>query len=426
MKFRLFLIVMVFLMLPVKPAQASTVVVGTGSPMSCTESAFFNGLNSIVFAGTLSFNCGGPATITLSSQAVITEDVTILGDSLITLSGGNTTRLFSIVTGGKLTLQDLQLTNGFVVGNGGAIRNFGELVLDNTIIRNSRTDTDYSGGAIFSYGKVSIFNSLFEDNLADHGGALALLFEEGDAVISDSRLSYNRTLHINGMGGGILLVDGADLTLHSTVIADNFAAEGGGIHNAFSNSSITIDQGSLIESNQNQHGDTLALKGGAGIYNEGSLLITDSTLRENNSSGNGGGINNLGTAELTRVTIHDNVASNGGGIYNSGNLSLTNVTLTKNNWWGLFTSGLVTATNVTFSDNGSSNILANLNTITLKNVVLKQDSASGYLNCDETGGVINSVGYNLSSDNSCQFNQSGDQNAINPMLGELANNGGLT
>jgi hypothetical protein len=39
---------------------------------------------------------------------------------------------------------------------------------------------------------------------------------------------------------------------------------------------------------------------------------------------------------------------------------------------------------------------------------------------------VTSLGYNLSSDNTCNFNKTGDQNNANPMLGPLQNNGGPT
>ena len=41
-------------------------------------------------------------------------------------------------------------------------------------------------------------------------------------------------------------------------------------------------------------------------------------------------------------------------------------------------------------------------------------------------GTIDSHGYNLSSDSTCNFNGPGDMNGINPMLGTLGNNGGPT
>lgn len=429
MRYRLLLIILVLLLFPVHSAQAADIVVGTGTLESCTESAFDNALNSIQAGanGTLSFNCGGAASIVFSSQKTISKDVTIQGSNLITLSGGNSTRLFSVAASGKLTLQEIQLTNGYIASDGGAIYNAGELILNNTTIRNSKTDLAHSGGAIVSYGLVTINDSLFEGNSAGNGGALYFRFEGGDAVINNSIVRNNQTLNADGWGGGILLWDGADVVLHNTIFTGNHARQGGAIHNPFSNSSITLDQGSQITGNINEDEDNFALKGGGGIYNQGSLQIMDSTLSGNYSTGDGGAIENHGIANLLRVAIYYNLASNGSGIYNSGNLTLTNVTLTQNGWWGLYTYGPATATNVTFSKNWGSNIYVYQSPITLKNVVLEIDPTGGFVNCQILpSGSVNSAGFNLSSDASCQLNQTGDQNGVDSMLGELADNGGLT
>src|SRR5882724_1509501 len=51
-----------------QPAGAD-VVVGTGTASSCTEAAFGAAVASVSAAGgTITFNCGGPATIILTSQ----------------------------------------------------------------------------------------------------------------------------------------------------------------------------------------------------------------------------------------------------------------------------------------------------------------------------------------------------------------------
>src|SRR5437867_8140842 len=67
-------------------------VVGTGTSASCTEAA----LNACLpgggsFDGTVTFNCGGAATITVTSapSKTISADTTIDGGSLITISGDN-------------------------------------------------------------------------------------------------------------------------------------------------------------------------------------------------------------------------------------------------------------------------------------------------------------------------------------------------
>ena len=47
-------------------------------------------------------------------------------------------------------------------------------------------------------------------------------------------------------------------------------------------------------------------------------------------------------------------------------------------------------------------------------------------NCGGTAGNWTSLGYNTSSDFSCAFTQTGDQQATDPLLGPLAGHGGET
>ena len=103
------------LLLAVVTAASSALacVVGTGTAASCTQSA----LNDCLlgggrFTGTVTFSCGGAATITVTSTKTISADTTIDGGSLITISGGNSVGVFSVNTGVKFTVQNLTIANG--------------------------------------------------------------------------------------------------------------------------------------------------------------------------------------------------------------------------------------------------------------------------------------------------------------------------
>ncbi len=75
---------------------------------------------------------------------------------------------------------------------------------------------------------------------------------------------------------------------------------------------------------------------GAGIYNAGSLVLSDCVVSHNNAlvgSSSGGGILNLGALQATRVAFSDNhVGGDGGGIANisPGNVTLSQSTLNAN------------------------------------------------------------------------------------------------
>ena len=71
---------------------------------------------------------------------------------------------------------------------------------------------------------------------------------------------------------------------------------------------------------------------GGGIYNGGTLTLTNSTV-SGNSAGYGGGIFNAGTGTLTLTnsTVSANTATNsGGGIYNGGDATLANTIVAGN------------------------------------------------------------------------------------------------
>ncbi len=65
-------------------------VVGTGTPASCTQLALTSALTG---GGTVTFNCGGAATILVLSRMNITADTVIEGGGAITVTGGLTTGL---------------------------------------------------------------------------------------------------------------------------------------------------------------------------------------------------------------------------------------------------------------------------------------------------------------------------------------------
>src|SRR5207244_11732671 len=78
-------------------SRAFACVVGSGAGTSCTEAALDACLpGGGSFDGTVTFNCGGAATITVTRENFITADTTIDGGNLITISGGNAVDWFSV------------------------------------------------------------------------------------------------------------------------------------------------------------------------------------------------------------------------------------------------------------------------------------------------------------------------------------------
>src|SRR6059058_1556575 len=78
-------------------SSAFACVVGTGTSASCTEVALDACLpGGGSFNGTMTFACGGAASITVTSAKTISADTTIDGGSVISISGGGTVQVFVV------------------------------------------------------------------------------------------------------------------------------------------------------------------------------------------------------------------------------------------------------------------------------------------------------------------------------------------
>jgi len=90
---------------------------------TCTESALDACLpGGESFTGTVTFSCGGAATIAVTNTKTISADTTIDGGSLITISGGNSVTAFNVEglkTAVTFTVQNLTIANGNSAGEGG-------------------------------------------------------------------------------------------------------------------------------------------------------------------------------------------------------------------------------------------------------------------------------------------------------------------
>jgi hypothetical protein len=180
-------------------------------------------------------------------------------------------------------------------------------------------------------------------------------------------------------GGGIYNCGNATLTLINTTVGDNSAEIGGGICNG----------GMLTIINSTFSGNVARKHRGGAIGNYGVLILTNSTI-----SGNSSGASGQAGAIL-----------NGGLFQSSGALSLNNSTLSGN------TAGEGRGGGI-FNVKGS--------VVLLRNSIVANNTGG------DCQGTIKSVGYNLSSDDTCSLDGAGDLINTDPNLGTLQNNGGLT
>lgn len=298
-------------------------VVGDGTPGSCTEAALTAALSG---GGVVSFNCGGPQTILITSQKTISQDTLIQGGGVITITGGLATSLFHVVAPATLTLEDITLDSAYNVNSdGGAIVSSGTLSLKDVTIKNSQTGTAYCGGAIWASGAVSIVESKFEKNTAGSGGAICTgsLGTARLQVTNSSFISNQAVNTTSSFGGAIWVGPAAKLVFTNGELNSNTARKGGAIY-AASNASVTltgIGQPVSVDSN------TGSTSGGA-IYNDGGHLeiinanfIGNKTLTNITSDGYGGAITNLGDMRLYDSFLDVNQSHFGGAVFVGGSVS---------------------------------------------------------------------------------------------------------
>ena len=328
MKRLLFLSILFFIGVEIRPLQAASAVVGDGTPTSCTEAAFDAALATVLASGdgVVSFNCGGPATIVFTSQKQIvnTNFLLIDGGGEMTLSGGNAIRLF-YVANANLDILNITLTHGNSLnGHGGAImaENNSGVYIKNSTIQNSRTNDGYAGGAILSFDigtafpAVTIIDSVIQDNTSTYGAINTV----GKLVINNSIIQNN----VAQFGGGLSVGGLTEIT--ETIITgnggdDGSISHGGGLYMTAS-AEVTVTRGEISYNN---------VTVGGGIENDGGELTLQDVTLNNNYAGYGGGIYNTGYAYLFGSTLYDNIAeSEGGGVSNTGTMVVTNSTFDEN------------------------------------------------------------------------------------------------
>ncbi len=278
----------------VQPARAVSAVVGNGSAASCTEAAFDTALGfaNSGSGGMVTFNCGAAVkTILFTSQkSIFANNVTINGNDLIVLSGGNSTGIFYVNGGLTFRLQHITLSSGNSGAEGGAVYSIGSQVILDTVQLLNNTATNM-GGAVYCYvgtgGALAVSNSLFQSNTSKAGGAI---FNDGCAAsISNSTFKTNQAdIGSGGLGGAIHNASSATLAIDNSLLEGNSALDGGGVYVSGGTASIA---NTTISGNQ----AVGAAANGGGIYNSGIMNLKNNTISGNAAAIDGGGVYNAGT-----------------------------------------------------------------------------------------------------------------------------------
>lgn len=205
---------------------------------------------------------------------------------------------------------------------------------------------------------------------------------------------------------------------------------------------------------------------GAGIHNDGKLTLINSTVRDNRAGFSlphphiglpwtGGGIYNNGELEVIGSTIRNNFAGWGAGIVNRGWARIENSTISGNNAeheggalmsndpvYGVYPGDITTIISSTTISNNTADercggIYIDRGDVTITATLVAGNIGKGpdYISGDICGELQSSSAYNLIGDGSglSGINDGDNGNMIgtaeepiNPLLGNLADNDGLT
>lgn len=274
-------------------------VIGTGTPESCTEEAF---IQAVAEGGVIVFDGGTkPFTLELSRTAKVFNDgkpdVVIDGGGLVTLSGGDKTRILYMNTCDqaqswstshcqnqdhpRLTVQNISFANGNATGE----------------------EAYTGGGAIWVRGgRFKALNCTFTNNVAYDigpdvgGGALRVFSQHDDMPVYLINCTFGGGPGLGNVAanGGAISSIGVSWTILNSVFTYNEAIGNGG--------------------NPAKFGTPGGGSGGA-IYNDGNtmtLRVVNSHIENNQVTTHGSGIffvtnNHKGNIELERTSIKNNL-----------------------------------------------------------------------------------------------------------------------
>ena len=326
---------------------------------------------------------GTAQTITLGSSLTITgADTSVEGPGmlLLTISIANPARAF-IVSGTGTAISGLRVTGGGIALTTGA-----GLVLTNSKIQDVAGHAE-GGGVSNIGGSLTVSGSILENNQAGFGGGIHCRL--GTVNVTNTLFDNNRVTDFTG---------------------------GGAVHNSRCTYTIT---GATLTNNRNINP---SIANGGAVANYGTMDISDSTISGSLALTGGAIINQsgiddpptVGVLSITRTTISSNVANTGlgGAIYNrSGTLTISASTINNNIAATSGGGGIairdfpgerassVTITNSTISSNStpsdgggiymfaSSGVLNLLSNTIVYNVADSDNSGGG-----TGGGIFNVVG----------------------------------
>lgn len=259
------------------PAGAALTVSGTGDSGGCSLRATIEDVNNQTTS-----SCGalepGQTTIHVpaghylltTGQLPIEEEMVIVGadstnPAATTIDGDEKSRVFEVDTGVSATLDGVEVTGGATLHG-----------VDATAPEGNGSEGQ-GGGGILNLGSLTLEGVLVTGNHTGGGG------NGGNGTITNGFGRNGGQANAGGNGGGIANELHASLTIRDSTVSENLTGEGGAGGNG--------SRGQVPAIGQVPQGGDGGIGGmggnGGGIFNEGALTITDSTI-SGNATGRGG------------------------------------------------------------------------------------------------------------------------------------------
>lgn len=278
----------------------STLDVADGADGLCTLREAIVAANTDTASGATPGECGAGSssdsdtisltgvtgTITLGSALPeIKSEMSINGPgaSLLTVSGNNSVRVFSLrlLTVGTVNFSGLTIANGRINDVGGGIytQNSGNVNVTDCTINNNFA---ILGGGVGNGGNgvFTITNSTLSNNSAGTGGGAYNGLATMNVINSTINNNAAGVVAGSGNGGGIITSTERLNIINSTFHGNTATGRGGAIYNGGTDGDISISQSTIVQNS--------ATQGGGGIgNNNGAPTTLLNTIVAFNGFGNG-------------------------------------------------------------------------------------------------------------------------------------------
>ena len=196
-------------MTPVPPAQFII-------DADCALGDAIRSANSNTAQGGCPAGGGGYDSITLTEAIVLQADLDAISSAVridgagFSISGEGERKIFSVSSGGDLSLSHIALING-AGSAGGALNNEGALTINRAYLADNNSSG--TGGAIHSTGRLIVSNSSLASNTSAEGGS-AIHIAGGTAWLTHLTVKDNRS-----ETAGQLQIDAGTVNLRNSLIA---------------------------------------------------------------------------------------------------------------------------------------------------------------------------------------------------------------